>query len=78
MSAAGGAVRALEDPDLPPGWMKLHDAASGRTYYWDKGGSGQTTYTRPVGSSSTQVGLRADCRCCARFAGGGGSCGRAL
>jgi hypothetical protein len=45
----------MEDPDLPPGWLKLHDAASGRTYYWDKGGSGQTTYNRPVGSSSTQV-----------------------
>lgn len=48
-------VRAMEDPDLPPGWMKLFDAASGRTYYWDKGGSGQTTYVRPGGSSSTQA-----------------------
>lgn len=48
------SVRAVEDPELPPGWLKLHDASSGRTYYWDKLGSGQTTYERPVLSTSTQ------------------------
>lgn len=52
------SVRAIEDPDLPHGWMKLHDASSGRTYYWNKLGGGETTYERPVASHSTQVGTR--------------------
>jgi hypothetical protein len=33
LTAAGAimssAVRAMDDPELPPGWMKLFDAASG-------------------------------------------------
>lgn len=50
---AGGASGEGADCPPPPGWRKIQDPASGKTYFWHQA-SGKTQWSRPEGADAAE------------------------